>query len=385
MGKTLKKPSNIRLCGRERRTLLRIVRAHTSEQRWVQRARIVLLAWERRNNSEIADELGCDLKTVRKWRERFAAHGLVGLDDAPRSGRPYDFGSTQKHDLFSIVVERPPPPFVRWTVDMLATELITRGIVTTVSRESVSLWLRTADIKPHRCKYWLESTDPNFKEKKDRVVDLYLNPPADGRVICVDEKTCIQARERLWSGRPARRGRPSRVDFHYKRHGVVNLVAAFEVGTGHVTAECLAGRNDSRAFMRFVRRLMRKYRGEKLYLVLDNGTTHKSKVTTAFFARHPKLVPVFVPTHGSWLNQVEIWFSLLSRQALKNASFVSRESLIQRIEEFIDEHNRWAGPFKWTSKGQPLKGDKPISRRRRGRQRRRPFPALDKSDRKAAA
>lgn len=380
MGKLRERPSEIKLCGRERRVLARVIRAHSSEQRWVLRASIVLLAWRKRNNSEIADELGCDLKTVRKWRERFADHRLEGLDDAPRSGRPPHFGATQKHDLFSMVVEPPPPPFARWTIDMLVTELITRGIVPCIiSRETVSLWLRCADIKPHRCRYWLQSNDPEFKEKKDRVVDLYLNPPTDGRLICVDEKTCIQARERLWPGRAARRGLAARADFHYKRHGVVNLLAAFDVPTGYVMAECLTGRNNSEAFMRFVRRLMKRYPDEKLYLVLDNGTTHKSKATMAFFASHPNLVPVFLPTHGSWLNQIEIWFSHLSRKTLKNASFTSRDDLIGRINEFVDEHNRWARPYRWTSKGDPLKGDRPTSRRKKVRQRRRSFPATEQA------
>lgn len=372
--------TRITLVGKERRTLQRVVRAHTSEQREVLRARIVLDAAKGHNNSQIADELGCDLKTVRKWRDRFAALRLEGLWDAPRAGRPPKFTSTQRHDVFAAVVGPPPSPYARWTVDLLANQLVEKKIVPAISRETVSLWLRSADVKPHRVKYWLTSNDPDFKEKKDRIIGLYLNPPKDGIVISVDEKTSIQALERTRPEAPPRPHRHRRIEFEYKRHGVVNLIAAFTVHSGVVDADCIE-KNDSAAFIRFIRRIMKAHPKGKLYLVLDNGTTHRSKETTAFFARHPRLVPVFTPTHASWLNQVEIWFSLLSRQALRNVSFRNRAELRDRILRYVEEYNRSAHPFKWTSNGQPLAGRraKVTPRRTWGTQRRRSNPRASRT------
>jgi len=345
--------TRITLLGKERRELKRIVRAHTSEQRMVLRARIVLLAAAGLNNCQIADELGCDVKTVRKWRDRFAELRLEGLWDSHRDGRPPKFTTTHRHDVFAALVGPPPPPYARWTIDLLANHLVEQGIVPSIGRETVSHWLRTADVKPHRVRYWLTSRDPNFEAKKNRIIDLYLRPPGDGIVISIDEKTSIQALERVRPELPSKPHRYRRIDFGYKRHGVMNLLAAFTVHTGRVVGECI-DKNDSATFIRFVRQLMRDNPKGKLYLVLDNGTTHRSRQTKAFFAKHPRLVPVFTPTHASWLNQIEIWFSLLSRQALRNVNFTSRLALKARILLYIDRYNQSASPFAWTSKGKPL-------------------------------
>lgn len=343
----------ISLHGKERRELKRVYRAHTSQCRMVLRAGIVLLAAIGLSNLAIARELDCDPKTVRKWRDRFAARRMEGLEDLPRPGRPESFSSPQRHEVFTLMVGTPPPPYTSWTLDLVVNELIDRGIVSTISRETISKWLREADLKPHRVKYWLHSKDPAFKAKRDRVVDLYINRPADGRVICIDEKTSIQALERCQPEQPARPGSRRKVEFEYKRHGTVNLLAAFDVHSGEAVGECI-DRNDSQAFIAFLLHLKKKYRGEKLYLILDNGTTHRSKATTRFLARHECLVPVFLPTHASWLNQIELWFSALTRQALKHASFASREALIERIILYIETHNRRCRPYRWTKKGRPL-------------------------------
>lgn len=363
------KPAPISLYSSDRRKLRKMVAAHTTEQRMALRARIVLLASLGRSNRSIAKELGVDLKTVRKWRDRFARHGMRGLADGPRSGRPARFGATQRCEVFTMAVSPPPKPYSRWTVDLLAEELIKRGIVTCISPETVSYWLRTADLKPHRVKYWLNSKDPQFHEKKRRVIDLYINPPTDGIVLCLDEKTGIQARELLHSDIPMSRRRARRVEVEYKRHGTVSLMASFEVHTGQVVGELIT-RNNSQTFIRFVKRLMARHQGTKLYLVLDNGSSHRSNETKAFFEQHSdQLVPVFLPTHASWLNQIEIWFSALTRQALRDVSFQSRAALCQTIRAYISHHNReLARPYQWTTKGKALKGA--TARRRRRRRRR---------------
>lgn len=337
----------------------------------VLRARIVLLAADGLNNSEIAEELVCDLKTVRKWRGRFHRQRLEGLDDLLRSGRPAVFEASQRQEVFTLATSAPPHPLGRWTVDLLAEHLVDSGIVPSISRETVSLWLRTADLKPHRVKYWLNSKDPDFRAKRDRVLELYLKPPKDGVVVCVDEKTSIQALERCHPERPAGYRRPRHVEFEYKRHGTVHLIAAFEVHTGRVPVFQCVKPNNSKAFIAFCRKLLKHYPRRKLYLVLDNGTTHKSNETKKFFAGSPRIVPVFLPTHASWLNQIEIWFSALTRQALKHVSFTSTNALTAAICDYVAFHNRRnAKPYKWTSEGKPLVGTGINMPRRAGRRSR---------------
>lgn len=344
----------ITLLGSEKRELRRIVRAHKSEQRAVLRARIVLLAAQDLNNCVIADELGCHVQTVRKWRSRFAGGRLENLRDLPREGRPPKFEAHMRHQAIATLLGPPPGADARWTLDSAVEALIQRGIVTTISRETLSRWLRTFDLKPHRCRYWLNSKDPDFQPKMARIVDLYIHKPEDGRVISIDEKTCIPARERIRPDSPARPGRIRRQEFEYRRHGTVQLIAAFEVHSGRVFAKCV-DKNDSDAFIGFLQELSRQYPLEKLYLVMDNGTTHRSKATTKFLASQPLMEPVFTPTHASWLNQVEIWFSVLSRRALRNMSFDSRDELVRHIAHFVQAHNQTAKPYRWTRTGEPLR------------------------------
>lgn len=343
------------LRGSERRVLCRIVRAQKSEQRMVLRASIILKCALGLTSSSVADDLNVSVRTVRKWRDRFASDRMEGLQDARRSGRPARFDSGQRHELFTLAVSPPPPPFARWTADLLADYLVVQGWVPSISRETVSLWLRTADIKPHRLRYWLTSQDPDFKAKRDRVVGLYRSPPCCAEVICVDEKTSIQALERLHPDIPACRRWRRRQEFEYIRHGTVHLVAGFNVRTGRVIADVLLTKNDSSAFIRFLKRLLTAHPDRTLYLILDNGTTHKSHQTKAFLKTQPRLVPVYLPTHASWLNQVEIWFSVLSRQVLRGASFTSREALRTQLRSYIRVHNRHlAHAYDWSTKGKPL-------------------------------
>jgi transposase len=204
-------------------------------------------------------------------------------------------------------------------------------------------------------RYWLTSQDPDFTAKRDRVVALYRNPPCCAEVICVDEKTSIQALERLHPDIPACRRWRRRQEFEYVRHGTVHLLAGFNVRTGRVTADVLLTKNTSTAFIRFLKRLLAAYPGRTLYLVLDNGSTHKSRETKAFLRTEPRLVPVYLPTHASWLNQVEIWFSVLSRQMLRGASFTSRKALRCQLLTYVRIHNRHlAHAYDWSTKGKPL-------------------------------
>jgi transposase len=356
----------ITLLESERLHLEQIVRAHTSEQRMALRADIILHAGLGWDNCKVADKLAVNVKTVRKWRKRYAQSGYEGLYDEVRPGRPFRFDATARHELFTAVVGPAPEPYAAWSLDLLAKHLVDKRLVGSISIETVSYWLRTADIKPHRVRGWLNCQDPNFREKRDKIVELYLHPPKDGVLLSVDEKTGIQALERIRKDQPAAPGQRRRVEWEYKRHGTANLIASFNVSTGQIISEILDGKNDSDAFIKFLEKLMQFHPEGKVYLILDNGTTHRSEKTKAFFDENKRLVPVFTPTHASWLNQIEIWFSVLSRQALRKVSFSSLDLLRARIEAYIALHNReLAMPYEWSTKGKPLTGVSAKERRRR--------------------
>jgi transposase len=330
------------------------------------RANVVLYASLGWNNHEIAMQLGVSVKTVRKWRRRYSHDGMEGLYDEPRSGRPFVFDSAARTELFSAVVGPPPEPYAAWSLDLLAKRLVDGKFVKTISIETVSYWLRTADLKPHRVRGWLNSQDPDFRVKRDAILELYRNPPKDGVLLSVDEKTGIQALERVRKEQPERRGQRRRIEWEYKRHGTVNLISSFNVATGQIVSEILEGKNDSDAFINFLRKLMEEiHPKDKIYLILDNGTTHVSHKTRNFFEENKRLVPVFTPKHASWLNQIEMWFSVLSRHALRKVSFPSLGELRERIEAYIGLHNReLAMPYEWSTNGKPLKGASAKQRRR---------------------
>ena len=345
----------ILLTGSETRELKRIVKAGKSEQRLAQRAKVILLAATRMGNSEIAAALGCHVQTVRKWRRRFAEDRMEGLFDLARAGRPMKFGPAEKTAAINLLLQPTPEERTRWTLELAAQVLVSRELVKSISVETLSRWLRAAEIRPHRFKSWLNCKDPEFNSKMEKVVALYGAKPNGARVLCIDEKTCIQANERRFADQKARPGHSCRKEFEYKRHGTVNLLAAYDPHTGKVVAECV-DRNDSLTFTRFLVRLRRLYRNETLYFILDNGTTHRSKETSKFLRRHKWIgSPVFLPVHASWLNQIEVWFSVLSRQALRHTSFRSRDQLIARICSYVEAHNKICRPYQWTTHSDALR------------------------------
>ena len=320
----------------------------------VLRAKIVLLANQGLNNSDIADQLGVDVKTARKWRHRFKYAGFQGLEDSERSGRPVKFDTVVRHEAFTAVVGPPPEPYSRWNLDLLAKHLLDTKVVSSISIETLSHWFRRADLKPHKVRGWLNSPDPEFKAKRDQIIEIYRNPPKDAWILSVDEKTTIQALERVRPDQPMKKGRLRRVEWEYVRHGTANLLASFNVLTGQVIGE-IVEKNDSGAFIAFLKRLLRLHPRKKIILILDNGTTHRSAATTEFLAKTSRIIPCFTPTHASWLNQIELWFSALSRHALCRASFSGRAELIERIENYIAHHNKELSmPYDWTTKGKPL-------------------------------
>lgn len=333
------------------------VRTATAPFRAVQRSRIVLLAAAGEPNAAIARRLGCTEDTVRTWRDRFAADSRVeSLLDLPRVGRPARVRLATRLELIKLACSPPQQQRGRshWSHSSLQAELF-RTTRVSLSESEIGRILRNEQLRPHRMKLWLHSPDPEFREKAARVCRLYVSPPAGATVLCVDEKTQIQALRRRFPGRSPRPRRDGRYEFEYRRGGVLALLGAFNVATGEVFAQCREHRAaaDLLAFMEAV---ADKYPTGVVYIVWDNLDIHrdgKEGRWKAFNARHGgRFRFVFTPKHASWLNQIEIWFSILQRRVIRYGDFVDVNDLAKKIRAFIRQWNRReAHPFRWTFRG----------------------------------
>lgn len=305
----------------------------------VQRARIVLLASQGLANARIAAEVGTTTTSVWKWRKRYAQAGLAGLDDAPRSGRP-----KQVDDERIIAATLRPPPkkygVTHWSSRLLAEHL---GI----GNATVARAWRTYGVQPWRSETFKFSTDPELVGKVTDVVGLYLAPPENAIVLCVDEKSQIQALDRTAPMLPMRRGDVEKRTHDYKRHGTTTLFAALEIATGHVTA-AVKPKHRRQEFLSFLRQLDRAYPDQDLHLVMDNYATHKTPDVKDWLAKHPRFHVHFTPTSGSWLNLVEVWFGIIDRQAIRRGVFTSVKDLNAKIRQFITGWNNRKHPFVWT-------------------------------------
>lgn len=334
------KATVIRLDRKTRSELEGWLRASTTEQRMVRRARIVLLAADGWASRAIARKIGVMTGVVSVWRTRFAASGIDGLKDKPRPGaKPIYTEATGKRIL--AVLDLPVPKGrARWTCELVAEAL------GDVDVNHVRRFLRKQKIDLAGRKSWCESNDPEFAAKAADVVGLYLAPPRNAIVICVDEKPSIQALERAQGYLKLPNGRALTGHSHdYKRHGTSTLFAAFEVATGKVKA-AHKKRRRRKEFLEFMDEVVAAYPRRRLKVILDNLNTHKKN--EQWLARHPKVTFHYTPTRASWLNQVEGWFSILQGQSLSGASFTSVEQLREHIDAFIDTYNEDAEPFAWT-------------------------------------
>jgi transposase len=337
----------------ERVELQRRVRAHTTPQRAAKRARIVLLAADGLPNRQIAPLVGMNQHTVAHWRHRFQAERLAGLTDRKRPGRPLVYDHDQRLRIVATVTQQPPDPASHWSHSQLAQELADMGI----SASQIGRILADLDIKPHRVRSWItRPDDPGFWERAADICGLYLIPPTGALVLSVDEKTGIGARSRT---RPTTRpapGRPSRQEHEYARHGTATLLAALDVHRGGILQATDLDRNTAANFIDFLEELDAKVPAElEVHLVLDNGASHIANATRWWFYNHKRFHPHYTPTHASWLNQVELFFSILARRLLKRGEFASVEDLVARVMAFIADYNRTATPFRWTYDGRPLK------------------------------
>ena len=303
------------------------------------RARVILAAADGVANERIAAELGVHKMTVYLWRKRFARSRLAGLADAPRPGRAPTYDRAERDRVIALTLEPPPDGTTHWSARRLGARV---GISTTTIQR---IWAE-AGLKPHRTETFKFSSDPDLVAKVRDVVGLYLAPPEHAVVLSVDEKTQIQALDHTQPMLPMKPGQVERHTHDYKRNGTTQLFAALEVGTGKVTAQT-RDRHTGQDFLAFLGQVERAYRGCELHVILDNVSTHKTPAVQTWLDGHPDVMFHFTPTSASWLNQVETWFGILSRQAIRRGVFRSVKDLVARIEAFITSWNAGASPFVW--------------------------------------
>jgi transposase len=330
----------LQISAQDRETLQTWTRATTTEQRLVTRARIILQLAAGSTNKQVAERLELRAATVSKWRGRFAKAGPAGLCDEPRSGKPPTYTRETEKRVLGMLDTPPPAGHAQWNGSLIAAAL------GDVSPSQVWRILRVHGISLQRRRSWCVSTDPQFSEKAADVVGLYLHPPDNAVVICVDEKPHIQALERAqgWLKLPDGRALTG-FSHEYKRHGTTTLFAALTVATGMVKAGHY-NRRRRVEFLDFMNGVLAEYPGQEIHVILDNLNTHKPK-RDMWLARHRNVHFHYTPTHASWLNQIEVWFSILSRAALKGASFTSPGEVRDAIDAFVAAYNEDAHPFEW--------------------------------------
>jgi len=323
--------------------------AHGTPQQVALRCRIVMAATEGQSENAIARQMGTNRKTVTLWRARFAKRGLESLwEIAPGRGRKPTYGPEKIRAVMDATLQTKPSGMTHWSCRRMAK---TQG----VSKSTVSNIWRCHQVKPHRVKRFKLSRDPQFLEKLTDVVGLYLNPPQQAMVICVDEKSQIQALDRTQPGLPLKKGRCGTLTHDYKRHGTTTLFAALEVLEGRVIGQCFE-RHRHQEFLRFLRRLDQEFPGPvPLHLVMDNDGTHQHPKVRAWLQWHPRFVPHFVPTSSSWLNLIERWFAELTTKRVRRGSFHSVEDLENAITEFLTVWNEHPKPFVWTATVESIK------------------------------
>jgi transposase len=331
------------LSDHDREQIGRWVRAQGTPQQVVVRSRIVLAAAAAQSDSAIAHELAINRKTVMVWRARFAEHGLASLwEIAPGRGRKATYDGAKIKAIVDTTLQTKPKGMTHWSCRLMAAR---QG----VSKSTVSNIWRSHNLKPHRVKRFKLSRDPHFLEKLTDVVGLYLNPPQQALVLCVDEKSQIQALDRTQPGLPLKKGRCGTMTHDYKRNGTTTLFAALEVLQGRVVGQCYE-RHRHQEFLKFLRQLDHEFPGAvPLHLVLDNYGTHKHPKVRAWLKRHPRFIPHFVPTSSSWLNLIERWFGELTGKRVRRGSFANVDELQQAITEFLAAWNEHPKPFVWTA------------------------------------
>jgi len=338
----------------DREALERLQRSPSARAGLTRRARVVLLMAQEVSGADIARQTGYTTVQVSRIRRRFAEAGMAGLVDQPRSGRPPTVTARKTARIVALTLKPPPPGVTHWSSRDLAEKV---GVShTTVHR----IW-RAHALQPHRVETFKLSTDPEAEAKISDVVGLYLQPPTNAVVLSMDEKTQIQALSRTQPLLPLRPGLPARRTHDYRRNGLTSLYAAFNVASGQVLGAC-HDRHTAVEFLDFLTVVHRRYRRRDLHVILDNSSTHSTPAIRAWLEAHPRVQFHFTPTGASWLNLVEVWFSILTRKSVRRGSFDTVRALVTHIHRYIDTWNDHPTPFVWTK--QPADLIKKIVRRR---------------------
>lgn len=331
----------------QRVELERLVGSRSLPHSLVRRAKMILWSADGLTDTVIAERLRCKHQTVSHWRRRFVAGGVSGLSDAPKSGRPRTINDERVAGVLNKVLHSKPKGRSHWSVRAVAEE-------TNVSKSQVQRYLALFGLQPHRQKSFKLSTDPFFVDKVHDVVGLYLNPPDKALVLCVDEKTQVQALQRTQPVLPIGLGYLEGVTHDYIRHGTTTLFAALDVATGKVLTQCKP-QHRHQEFLSFLRHVDRSVpKNLDVHLILDNYGTHKHPKTRAWLAARPRYHLHFVPTYSSWLNQVERWFALITQQAIRRGSFQSVPDLIRKIEAYVEHYHQHNRPFVWTATAESI-------------------------------
>jgi transposase len=336
----VRRACKIHLSEEEQGYLAQQVRRRKTGQAMSVRCQIVLLSSEGKSNREIAKTLQVTEHTAGRWRQRFFEKGIDGLLDEPRVGRPRRIDDEQVTAVLTQTLESLPVGQTHWSTRTMAE-------ASGLSHMTISRIWRSFGLQPHRVETFKLSTDPQFVEKVRDIVGLYLSPPHKALVLCVDEKSQIQALNRTQPVLPLSLGTCERQTHDYKRHGTSSLFAALDTATGFVLGKCFK-RHRSREFLAFLKEIDRNVPPSlDIHLVMDNYATHKTDAVQKWFARHPRYHVHFTPTSASWLNQVERWFALLSEKQIKRGVHTSVQQLEADIQAFIQQYNQNPKPFKW--------------------------------------
>lgn len=333
----------IKLRKNERTSLGRIVRSQSGQAAVARRARVILMSADGVAFNEIRQRVGCDVRFIRRWRERFTIDRVAGLSSQPK-GRPATKvdARLEARILHYSVMRKPADGSTHWSSRKLASEL--RGVI---SHNAVAKIWRAHGIKPHRLEGYMASNDPQFEQKAADIIGLYLNPPAHAAVFCVDEKTAIQALDRKDPVLPLSPGRAERHGFEYKRHGTLSLYAAFATQTGEIIGKT-AKRHTSEEFVAFLGEIVDSQpAGREIHVIADNLSAHKTQKVADFLAERTNVHLHYTPTYSSWLNQVELWFAKIERDVISRGVFTSVPDLKRKLMRYIRQYNKHPRTVKW--------------------------------------
>lgn len=342
------KPHTIELSDQQRSTLMTWVAAGKTEQRFAKRAQIILRAATGMRLKDMAADVGLSWQCCLKWRKRFLQHGLKGLKDSARKGRPALISPAERVRVMALACTKPDDASNQWTMTKLAD-------ASGFSRATVNRILNEASLKPHKIDQWCgKSPDPQFEPKQTATLGLYLSPPENALVISVDEKSQIQALDRTQPMLPMRPNQAKRQTHTYTRNGTTCLLAALLVHDGHIEGRCVDSHSHVE-FLSFLKHLYRTFPQKDLHVIVDNYSAHKHQKVMEWASKRRRLTLYFTPTYASWLNQIEIWFGIFTRDVICGGVWQSKQALVNQTMQYIKRHNETnAAPFNWTYTGKPL-------------------------------